>query len=121
MLIAEQALTLLVPTVGTRNKPGSVLGTAKFGVMLATGVGVPADHVTGVMYLGIAAGQGSDWAAFKLGAAMYDGKYGLSQDKPRAIYWLKKSLSKDCRHQHMTKLGRTRAEEKLAEVTATEC
>jgi hypothetical protein len=50
----------------------------------------------GLMYLGIAASQGSKLAAFKLGIILAEGQFGVNQDRKEAVYWLEKALSKDC-------------------------
>lgn len=72
---------------------GSVKTTARLGYFLCQGLGC----TQGVMYLGIAATQGSDYAAFHLGMAWAKGSCGLGVNKDEAIYWLQMAIGfHDC-------------------------
>lgn len=94
----------------------SVLGTAHMGYMLASGVGVTRNKKDGILFLGIAAGRGSDMAAYRLGMAWADGKYGLHINNEEAAYWLKLSLSGDCACKTMNEKSTQKAKQKLDEV-----
>jgi U-box domain len=76
---------------------GSIKGTALLGSMCAVDAKYQAE---GTMYLGIAAAQGSNYAAYFLGLARAEGWYGLSANKDEAIYWLEKALG-DCSLDHL--------------------
>ena len=82
------------------HKQGSITGTAMVGNLFCSGQGGEHCHTTGIMYLSIAAGQGSRLGAYYLGMAIARGaQYGiLYVDKTDAIYWLEKALgnSPDC-------------------------
>jgi U-box domain/Sel1 repeat len=76
---------------------GSIKGTALLGSMC---VGVAEHQADGMMYLGIAAAQGSNYAAYFLGRAKADGYFGVSVNKEEAIYWLEKAVG-DCPFDHL--------------------
>jgi U-box domain len=97
---------------------GSVFGMGMTGMFLANGTGCVKNEKEGVMYLAMAAGEGSDWAASKLGFALAFGKYGLEVNYDESVRLLKKSLSGTCSHQHMTKDSKRRAREVLTMLEA---
>jgi TPR repeat protein len=66
------------------------------------------------MYLGIAAGQGSNCAAYYLGMALARGKYSMKEHTEEAIYWLQKAVG-DCLYNHLTVKGKNKAQCKLDE------
>ena len=76
------------------------------------GVGVP-NESEGMMYIGLAAGQGNDTAAKLLGAAYADGLHGFPVNKEKARYWLQKSISGECPIKSMTSDGKLDAQEQL--------
>lgn len=77
------------------HEAGNVDGTAFYGICLAEGYGVAKCYSQGVLYIGMAASQGSHQAACHLGCALADGFYGLPINLREAIQWLEKSLSAD--------------------------
>jgi Sel1 repeat/U-box domain len=95
---------------------GNIKGTAYLGRRLCS-TGVGKDRVMGLMYLSIAAGQGSNWAAAKLGLALAKGKYGLPKNEQEAIRWLSRALS-PCPIGHMNNDQRDTVQRKLDELTA---
>ena len=68
---------------------GRVWGTCMVGKMLVNGEGAPQDKTKGLVFLGMAASNGSQFAAYHLGTAFADGKHGLVADKAEAIRLLK--------------------------------
>ena len=98
------------------HRNGSLRGTAHLGEFLAKGIGVAKDERRGVMYLSMAAGRGSDCAAYELGTALADGRYGFPVDKEEAIHWLQMCLSGNCRAKHLGNSAKQRAEGLLSEL-----
>jgi U-box domain/Sel1 repeat len=98
------------------HEAGDVAGTAALGEFLCNGHGgVATCHTMGIMYLGIAAGQGSNLASFELGMALADGEYGMTVNVKEAIYWLEKAVG-DCEHDHLDDGYKEEAAEKLNEL-----
>ena len=95
---------------------GSIVAMAEMGDMLVIGDGIDQDEPRGLAYLGRAAGEGSDLAAYALGTYYADGDHGLPVDKFEAIELLQKALSDDCKHVCMNDEAREKAREKLYEV-----
>jgi len=101
------------------HRAGSVKATAVWGMILCTGqMGddeefIPHNKVTGMVLTTLAAQQGSDLAAFRLGRAYALGMYGMMVDVPEAIGWLEVSLSMKCRHSHISEAIREQARELL--------
>jgi Sel1 repeat/U-box domain len=92
---------------------GSVPGTALLGDSICNGHGgVVKCHITGMMYLGIAAGQGSDYAAYQLGKALANGTCGVRVNKGEAIYWLQKAAG-TCVHNHMAQSDKEKAQQEV--------
>ena len=63
-----------------------------------------------------AATKGSDFAAWVLGEAFFEGTSGLSKDPARARYWLKKLVDGECTHKHLTDSAKAEAAEHLREL-----
>lgn len=99
---------------------GSVFGTACMGALLCWGSGVEADTKKGIMYISIAAGQGSDFAALELGMALADGAFGVAKNPKEAIRWLQKYLTGNCTDKKLPLDKRTDALKKLAELQDAE-
>ncbi|CAB9521008.1 Sel1 domain protein repeat-containing protein [Seminavis robusta] len=70
-----------------------------------------------MMYISMAAGQGSDWAAYELGMALADGLHGVIKDKAEAIRWLEEAVG-DCRYKHLSLPAKNQARETLNELKA---
>ena len=77
---------------------GSATGMAILGVILATGDGEPEQ---GVMYLALAAGRGSNYAAYVLGSALINKDFGLHSDVDAARRLLQQSIDQSCAIDHM--------------------
>lgn len=71
---------------------GSVTGTANVGFLMCNGIGVAKCPQQGIMYTALAAGKGSNFAAYHLGQALASGGCGLVVDKAEATRWLQTSL-----------------------------
>ena len=99
---------------------GNVMATALLGDMLLYGEGVTRCLSDGLMYVTMAAEQGSDLAAYILGMALADGTCGLSKNSEEAIRWLQKCLEDNCPHQHLRDLSKDRARNKLQELMNAE-
>ncbi|CAB9517988.1 expressed unknown protein [Seminavis robusta] len=94
---------------------GNVKGTSNFGYHIVKGKGTKTSHAKGMALIGVAAGNGCDWAAYFMGRAFASGSYGLDFDRDEAIRWLSKSLS-DCRVTQLGKKGREEAKKMLVEL-----
>ncbi|CAB9516582.1 Sel1 domain protein repeat-containing protein [Seminavis robusta] len=94
---------------------GHVPARANLGACLCDGVGVNKNAKLGLVYLSMAATEGSDYAAYIMGMCFSNGKYGLSKDRQESIFWLNKCLS-PCDHEHMTDAMKTEAQVKLAAI-----
>lgn len=92
---------------------GSVFGMGITGSFLANGEGCVKNEKEGLLYLALAAGEGSDWAACKLGLALARGKYGLEINQPEAIRLLRKAVGNECSHKNMTREAKRQAEDML--------
>jgi len=99
---------------------GSVKATAALGNWSILGWhDVPKNIADGLVLTTMAAKDGSDLAAFRLGRAMAEGKHGLSVNKAEAIVWLQKSLDKNkCHFHHLAESAREKARTLLEELTA---
>jgi U-box domain/Sel1 repeat len=95
---------------------GNIKGTAYLGRRLCSS-GVAKCGSQGLMYISIAAGQGSNWAAAKLGLALANGSYGLPKNEKEAICWLTKALGASS-IMHMSDDHRDKVKRKLGELTA---
>ncbi|CAB9521631.1 Sel1 domain protein repeat-containing protein [Seminavis robusta] len=71
---------------------GHVLGTFLFGCSLLEGVGARANAEQGLLHTFDAAQRGCNVAAFFVGAAYMEGKFGLPLDPHQAKKWLRKGL-----------------------------
>jgi TPR repeat protein len=84
------------------HEAGNIAGTAALGDYICTGhCGLTISHTTGMAYIGIAAAQGSNYAAYLLGMAWAGGKYGMNVNRNEALYWLEKATGK-CAHAHLS-------------------
>jgi U-box domain/Sel1 repeat len=95
------------------HEAGNVKGTALLGYVLCKGLGgVATCHSTGMMYLGIAAAQESNVAAYILGMALAKGVCGTTVNVKEAIYWLEKAVG-NCEHDHLGDVGKEEAQKLL--------
>lgn len=98
---------------------GNVTGMAEAGHMLVQGLGARKNTQQGFLYMGMAAGLGSTVAAYYLGFALAEGRYGIPVDEKDAIPLLEKALS-DCRggpgDNGVTEEGKREARRKLAQL-----
>ena len=99
------------------HEAGNVQGTACVGWRLFEGRGVAKSQRMGMVYTSMAAGQGSNLAAYYLGKALALGEYGLPVDKSEAIHWLQKSLNPECPYRHMSDWGKNDAQRILNDLT----
>ena len=65
------------------------------------GIGGSTDMSLGLVLTTEAATKGSDFAAWVLGEAFFEGTSGLSKDPARARYWLKKVVEGKCEVKHV--------------------
>lgn len=98
------------------HEAGSIYGTGRLGYHLARGIGAGKNTSEGTMYLGIAAGQGSDYAAYLLGRAFAEGKFGLVRSPEKALEWLRRCLDSSCPFQHLNDEMKQRARELFHEL-----
>jgi hypothetical protein len=76
-------------------------GLASFSHSLLSGIGGPQDFALGLVNLTEAAGLGSDFGAYLLGWAFFNGGYGLPKDPVRARYWLNPVVDGECEVKHL--------------------
>ena len=88
-------------------------GLASFSHCLLSGIGGPQDISLGLVNLTEAAGLGSDFGAYLLGWAFFNGGYGLPKDPVRARYWLKKLVDGECKFKYLTDSAKADAAEWL--------
>lgn len=100
------------------HESGMVKGTARMTRALLYGDGVKRCPKDGIVFMSMAAAQGSDFASYKLGVAFADGMYGLSANKPEAISWLQMIVSGECSVKHLSDSGKQKARVKLDELIA---
>lgn len=100
------------------HRQGSVIAMAEAGAMLVLGNGAEQDESQGLVYLGIAAGKGSDLAAYALGLYFADGDHGLPRDNTKAIELLQFAVRNDCPHSCMNERAKHQAQEKLDLLTS---
>jgi len=100
------------------HEAGNVSATARLGGMLCDGNCGERDPKKGIILLGIAAGRGSDYAAYRLGLAFADGKYGLKVDEGEARRWLQSCLSDACSSKTLIHSAKDEAQNKLDELAA---
>lgn len=77
----------------TAHRAGSIPGTEWAGNLLLKNLDDDQNQAKGVLYLGMAAAQGSRYGAYHLGNAFSEGLGGLATDKAEAVYWLEKALT----------------------------
>lgn len=84
---------------------GDLRATATMAEILLKGLGgVPKNQRLGTVYLSMAAAK-SDLAAFLLGRAFAEGRYGLPVDKGEACRLLTLVVNGTCAHQHLTEIA----------------
>lgn len=100
------------------SEDGSVIGMSKVGEYLLHGIGVDKDIAQGMMYLGMAEGRGSDFAAGVLGIHLAFGpRYGVPiANKAKARKLLEKALSGDCLCKCMDAQAKQYVQKKLDEL-----
>ena len=76
-------------------------GLACFGECLLAGVGGPRDNVLGLVNATEAAHLGTELGAYLLGQVFCKGICGLSKDKARAPFWLKKIIDGECEYKNL--------------------
>ena len=91
-------------------------GLASFSHCLLSGIGGPQDISLGLVNLTEAAGLGSDFGAYLLGWAFFNGGYGLPKDPVRARYWLKKVFDGECEYKHLNEESKAKATILLGEL-----
>ena len=96
---------------------GNVKGTANLGKCYLLGSGVAKCHAKGIMFLGIAAAEGSNLAACFLGLALSQGKWGFPVDHKEAIHWLQKALDQDRHWSHLNDDGKDQASQEIQRLT----
>lgn len=74
---------------------GSVLGAEFAGYMLLKGKGVAKNEPKALLHLATAAGQGSKFAAYRLGIAFVNGLGGMAVDNEEATLWLQRAIDGD--------------------------
>uniref|UniRef100_A0A7S3L3N6 U-box domain-containing protein n=1 Tax=Amphora coffeiformis TaxID=265554 RepID=A0A7S3L3N6_9STRA len=95
---------------------GSVYGTARLGYHLARGLGTGKKCSEGIMYMGLAAGRGSDYAAYVLGRGFAEGKFGLYANSEKATEWLEKCLDPSCVFKNLNDEMKDKAREMIEEL-----
>ncbi|CAB9527688.1 Sel1 domain protein repeat-containing protein [Seminavis robusta] len=73
------------------HRAGNVRATVLLGGYYLNGFGVTKCCTKGMVYMSVAAGQGSNIAAYTLGMAFANGRHGFNVDKAEAIHWLGKA------------------------------
>ncbi|CAB9516575.1 Sel1 domain protein repeat-containing protein [Seminavis robusta] len=96
---------------------GDVRATASLGANYLRGNGTPKCPKKGMMYVSIAAGQGSNLAAYYLGMALANGGRGMHNDKQEAIKWLAKAVGV-CPYMNLSEDAVNEAQEKLNQLLA---
>ena len=99
---------------------GDIKSTARIGFFLVQGEGTEQDTALGVVYISIAAANGSDFAAYRLGMALALGRYHLPINVPEAIKWLTKATNNTCEHRHLRPARKIEARQLLAQLRASE-
>jgi TPR repeat protein len=95
------------------HEAGNVKGTALMGYYMYKGKGGARKNCPeGIVYLGIAAAQGSNFAAYHLVMAWADGLHGMGVNKDEAIRWLETASGK-CLHMHLAQEAKQKAQQKL--------
>ena len=98
------------------HEAGSIFGTAHFGSLLAQGIGGEEEKMKGSMLLGLAAGKGSDYAAFDLGMILAEGQCGFAVDTDEAIRLLTLALDDSCSHKTLKEESKGKARDKMNEL-----
>jgi len=100
------------------NAKGSVMGMAREGACLLHGFGVEKDEVTGMLYLGMAERDGSDFAAFAIGFYLFNKKQ-CPNKKMMACKMLEKVLSGNYTHKHLSDAGKEEAKTLLDQLQSS--
>lgn len=98
------------------HEAGDVVATGRLGFYLVAGCGTQRCHRHGLLYLGIAAAQGSDISAYVLGIGFADGRYGLDASPLEAVRWLQKCLDPSCKFQRLNKVCQENARQRLRDL-----
>ena len=93
-------------------------GLACFGECLLAGVGGPKDNVLGLVNATEAAHLGTELGAYLLGQVFCKGICGLSKDKARARFWLKKIIDGECEYKNLNDTDLAKAAGWLRELQA---
>ena len=91
-------------------------GIGSFGECLLCCIGGPKDNVLGLVNATEAAHLGSELGAYLLGQVFCKGMSGLSKDKARARFWLKKIVDSECKYKHLDEDGKAEAAAWLREL-----
>ena len=91
-------------------------GLACFGECLLAGVGGPKDNVLGLVNATEAAVLGTELGAYLLGQVFCKGICGLSKDKARARFWLKKIIDGECEYKNLNDTDLAKAARWLREL-----
>ena len=97
------------------HKAGCVKATASLGEAYLEGDGVAQCNQMGMMYISLAAAQGSNLAASYLGDAFAGGLHGTREDEDEAVRWLEVAVG-DCPFDHLSDEGKEEAQKKLDEL-----
>jgi len=100
------------------NAAGCVEGTVMEGKCLLEGHGVEKDEVTGMLYLGMAERDGSDFAAFAIGFYLFNKKQ-CPNKKMMACKMLEKVLSGNYTHKHLSDAGKEEAKTLLDQLQSS--
>ncbi|CAB9497773.1 expressed unknown protein [Seminavis robusta] len=84
---------------------GSTISTAFLGEAFLYGYGTKPNNSEGLMFLGLAAARGSNFAAYLLAKALTYGYFGMAVDKEEATRWIKKVVKNECAIKHLNEIG----------------
>lgn len=99
---------------------GDATAMAKKGEFLVGGFGVAKDEKKGLLYLGMAAGRGSAFAAYILAKKLWAEGEVVPVDKPMAVRLLEKALSGSCAYDDMCTGAKEDARKVLGELKSQE-
>ena len=85
------------------------------GELIVKGMAGPPSKATGIGYLGIAS-KDSNLAAFLLGMAYAEGRYGMEIDLPQARRMLERVVRGSFRHYNLLEQAKEEAKKKLEEL-----
>ena len=98
----EQNYSLAFQWFQKAHQHGNFRGTSLVGYYYAYGFGVEKNVHQALLHFGVAAGQGSDAAAYYLGMAHAKGTLGLAVNRDEAMRWLCDCLSTRCQLKQLT-------------------